>query len=52
MVESCLAESLAVVSLSLASFSERLIVGEGVNWFRRVGVSDQRGGGVGVVPDL
>ncbi len=46
-------ESLAVVSLSLASFSERLIVGEGVDWFRRVGVSDQRGGGgVGVVPDL
>lgn len=40
------------MSLSLASFSERLIVGEGVARLIFVEVSDQRGGGVGVAPDL
>lgn len=46
-------ESFAVESFNLASFSERLKVGEGVALQNReVGVRGGGGGGVGVAPDL
>lgn len=41
-----------VVSLSFTSFSERLIVGDGVALKGDVGVKDLRGGGGGVPTDL